>query len=58
MVSYGTLKGMYPKLGVGVYSTKVSEGRMICLADQGKTLVTIYYKLIVLVKKIVYENRF
>ena len=51
MVSYDTRKGIYPELGIGVYSTKVSEDRLIGLADHGKTLVAIYYKLIVLVKK-------
>ena len=35
---------------------KVSNRILIGLTDQGKTSVTIYYKLIVLLKKIVYEN--
>ena len=36
---------------------KVPNGILIALAGQGKTWVSIYYKLIGRLKKIVYEKR-
>ena len=36
---------------------KVSNGILIGLTDQGKTYVTKYYKLIVLLNKLFYEKR-
>ena len=46
------LFSVYPNIGVSVYrTTKVPNGILIGLIDQGKTWVTKYYKLFVLLKK-------
>ena len=50
-----------PKIGVGVYRTPLKFSKwpnciLICLADQRKTKVAKYYKLVVLLKKFVHEK--